>query len=395
MGSKKAKVLIVHNYYQLSGGEDTVVDNEKKLLEEHGHEVFFYGRDNAELNNMGLLKKLLLPVNMVFNLKTYREIKALIQNEHFDIVHVHNTLLLISPSVYYAAVSSGIPVVQTVHNFRLLCPAATFYRNNSICEDCVKTGLRCAVIHSCYRGSKMQTLACVINTKLHRFTGIHGKIHYICLTEFNKKKLLQLKQIKEDKIFVKPNFSGGDTEFIPAEQRENRMIFVGRLDPLKGIKLLLHAWKHMGTSAPELLVCGTGPLEKWCRQYVAENQLSHVRLKGFVPHTETRNLIGRSKALLLPTQWYEGFPMSIVEAFSVGTPVICSDLGNAGSIVAEGLTGCKFKYDSVEELINAVRRLGTYKNLCQKTFSEYAKRYAKEENYKKLAGIYETISWHM
>lgn len=207
MDERKYRILQVHNYYQIPGGEDTVVANEKKLLEDHGHTVIQYTRNNSELKSFSKFRKLLLPFTTIFNLRTYRDVKRIIKEEHIDIVHVHNTLNLISPAVYYAALKCRTPVVQTVHNFRLLCPGATFYRDGHICEDCVEHGLSCAIKHSCYRGSKAQTLVCVVNTWIHRMTGVYGKINYICLTEFNKEKLLQLKQIKSEKVFIKPNFT--------------------------------------------------------------------------------------------------------------------------------------------------------------------------------------------
>ncbi len=209
----KIKILIVHNYYQIPGGEDTVVENEKKLLEDHGHEVLLYSRHNSELKTLSKLQKIFLPITTVFNPRTYKEVKRIIREKHVDIIHVHNTLSLISPSVYYAAFSCKVPVVQTIHNFRLLCPGATFYRDGHICEDCVSNGLGCAVRHSCYRGSRAQTLACVINTWIHRKIGTYGKLNYICLTEFNKRKLLELNRpgkkqiIDPERVFIKPNFT--------------------------------------------------------------------------------------------------------------------------------------------------------------------------------------------
>lgn len=383
----KEKILIVHNYYQIPGGEDSVVANEKKMLEAYGHKVILYSRNNGELKEMPKLQKLFLPITTIFNPKTYCDIRKLIKTENIEVVHVHNTLNLVSPAVYYAAKSMRIPVVQTVHNFRLLCPGATFYRNGSICEECVEQGLWCAVKHKCYRESRIQTLACVLNTWFHRMTGIYGKINYICLTEFNRQKLLTLKQIKKEKVFVKPNFVENEDGFIPEKNRENQYIFAGRLDKLKGIEMLFDAWKKMGNTAPRLVVCGTGPMETWCKLFVQQNRVN-IELRGSLSNVKVRKLIANSKALILPTQWYEGFPMSIVEAFSVGTPVICSDLGNAGSIVEEGVTGCKFKADSVENLIIAINRC---KGLHKSTLQVYQEKYTQEKNYKKLTDIYTAV----
>lgn len=383
---EKPTILQVHNRYQIPGGEDTVAENERRLLEAQGHRVVRYFRDNKEMKDFSLLQKLLLPVTTVFNPRTYREVRRLIRTEHIDIVHVHNTLNLISPSVYYAALAEGVPVVQTVHNFRLLCPGATFYRDGHICEDCLHGGLGCAVKHSCYRGSRLQTLACVISTKIHRMTGIYGKLNYICLTEFNREKLLNLKQVRPERVYVKPNFVENDPEpILPEERRRNQMVFAGRLEKLKGVDVLLKSWKLLGENAPQLILCGTGPLEDWCRDYIREHAVQNVQMRGFTPNAEVRRLMAQSRALILPTRCYEGFPVSIVEAFSVGTPVLCSDLGNAGSIVTEGVTGRKFQPDSPEDLAWAV---GTSGGMCESTYAQYLSGYTAERNYETLEAIY-------
>lgn len=389
-GFDKKKILIVHNYYQIPGGEDTVVINEKHMLEKNGHEVILYSRSNTELKEMGKLSKLFLPFITVFNLKTFCDIRKVIKESKIDIVHVHNTLNLISPSVYYAAKSLKVPIVQTVHNFRLLCPNATFYRDGHICEDCINKGLICAVKHNCYRGSKLQTLACVINTKLHRLTGIYSKLNYICLTEFNKKKLLYLRQIRNANIYVKPNFVEDMEKFVSAEKREDQYVFAGRLDKLKGIDILLKAWAKIGENAPRLVVCGTGPEEQWCKDFVEQNNVN-VDFRGFVSNEGVRELIAKSKALILPTRWYEGFPMSIVESYSVGTPVVCSDIGNTGSIVEQGVTGYKFEPESEEELVKAVKNLGKNTDIYNSTFNVYKMKYTEKSNYESLLNIYQSI----
>ena len=378
---KKQKVLIVHNYYQIPGGEDTVVANEKKMLEDNGHEVILYSRNNSELKEMTLVSKLMLPLTTIFNPKTYRDIKRIIKEQHVNIVHVHNTLSLISPAVYYAALKCKVPVVQTVHNFRLLCPGATLYRDGHICEDCIEHGLKCALKHNCYRGSKIQTFICAVSTKLHRMIGIYGKLNFICLTEFNKNKLLSLKQIKPEAVFVKPNFVETKAEIVPADRRLDQFVFAGRLDKLKGIDILLEAWQQMGDAAPKLIICGTGPMEDWCRGFVESNRLN-VEMRGFMPNDEVIKIIANSKALILPTQWYEGFPMTVAEALSVGTPVLGSDLGNVGALIENNINGWRFKSDDSSQLTNIVNK---YHSLS------FENRYNIEDNYSILTTIYKSV----
>lgn len=388
---KKQKILIVHNYYQIPGGEDTVVANEKKLLEDNGHDVVLYTRHNNELKSFSFWQKFSLPFTSIFNPRTYREIRQIIRKEQIDIVHVHNTLTLISPAVYYAALSCKIPVVQTIHNFRMLCPAATFYRDGHICEDCVEKGLWCAVKHKCYRDSKIQTLGCVINMMIHRMTGVFGRLNYICLTDFNRKKLLAIKQIKPDRVFKKPNFVDSPETIIPIEQRKNQFVFAGRIDKLKGVDILLEAWKLMGDEAPKLIICGTGPLDEWCRKYIIDNNLYQVEMTGFVSNTEVRKIISNSFALILPTQLFEGFPMTIVESYSVGTPVIGSNMGNVGSLVENFVTGNVFVSDSIFSLAETINQFESNPQLYFNVLFEFEQKYTNDKNYELLYSIYDMI----
>lgn len=389
MSERKQKILIVHNYYQIPGGEDTVVANEKKLLEDHGHVVILYTRHNEELKNLSITEKILLPFSTVFNCKTYKDVKKIIRTEKIDIVHVHNTLNMISPSVYYAAFSCGIPVVQTIHNFRLLCPGATFYRSGHICEDCVSKGLLCAVKHRCYRGSTLQTLACTISMWIHRRMGTYGKLNYICLTEFNKEKLLSLKQIKKDHVYVKPNFVDAFDDYEISENRKKQIVFAGRLDKLKGVDFLLKAWNKLEKSEMRLIICGMGPLEEWCKNYIKSHHLDNVEMRGFVSNKEVKEMLSESMALILPTQWYEGFPMTILESFSVGTPVLGSAIGNVGNLIKEHVNGSCFSVDDENDLLYAIKNLDISYNTV---YEHYRDKYSAESNYRILEEIYEKIS---
>ena len=384
---RKENVLIVHNFYKIRGGEDTVVTNEKKLLEEHGHKVVLYSRDNSELDNHKIFSRLLLPFASVFNVKTYRAVKKIIKKEKIDVVHVHNTLAIVSPAVYYAAKKMKVPVIYTLHNFRLLCPAGVLYRDGSICEDCLDKGFKCAVKHKCYRNSRLQTLSSVFVQKFHRFTGIYKKINYICLTRFNKEKMLRHGQISEDRIFIKPNFCESDGIAKPFVERSG-FVFVGRLEEIKGVKFLLEAFADPRLSEYKLTLLGTGELEEYCKKYVADNGLKNVELRGFTPHDEVLTITSESKGLILPTLVYEGFPMTIVEAFSVGTPVICPDTGNAGDIVKDGVCGKKYAQCDKEGFINAVKYVDETAGLNETALGEYLNNYTAERNYAILSEIY-------
>ena len=363
--TKQPAVLLVHDYYQVPGGEDVVVANEKHLLETHGHAAALYARRNEEISRMGALEKIRSALGMFFSIRTYREVRRSIRENRISLVHVPNTLPLIGPAVYYAALREGVPVVQTVHTFRLLCPNALFYRDGHICEDCTKKGLHCAVKHRCYRGSRLQTVLCVLSTRLHRALKTYSRLHYITLTDFNRQKLLALEQIPPENVSVKPNFVEPPETIVPYAVRENQVVYIGRLDALKGIRL-----------------------EAWCREYLTREKLKQAELRGFVPNSAARALMGQSKALILPTQWYEGFPMTIVEAFSVATPVICSDLGNAGSLISDGVTGFKFPADSAEQLAQTLNRLQHAESVSEGALKTYQENFTAEANYRQLMAIY-------
>lgn len=379
-------ILIAHNYYQIPGGEDTVVENEKALLEKHGHKVVLYSRSNAELKNMSRVEKLLLPITTIFNPHTYRDIKRLIRENNIEIVHVHNTLNVISPAIYYAARACNVPVVQTVHNFRLVCPAATFYRENKICEDCLQHGLKCAIKHNCYRRSKLQTLACVLTLMIHRILGIYKKINYICLTEFTKDKIKSV--VDSERVYIKPNFVYDQKG---QNQPEDYYIFVGRIEEIKGLNVLVDAFKQM--PAKKLKIVGKGNLSEHIAQRLKEDKIQNVELLGFKPHDEVNTLLQHAKALIMCSQWYETFGMVIAEAYSNGVPVIVGRIGNIKELVKETVTGELFSYNDPQDLIDAIERFerkpqGEY---SKNAYEYYRSHLTDDKNYVMLRTIYEQV----
>lgn len=399
-------VLIIHNEYRIAGGEDTVAANEEKLLAEHGHRVIVYKRSNKELDNYTGIKKLLLPFTSVFSLRSYREVKKLIEDNYVDVVHVHNTLTLVSPSVYYAAFRCNVPVVQTMHNFRLLCPGGSFFMedegNGHICEQCVSKGLSCAVRNSCYRHSKAQTIVSAAVLKIHRMLGTYKKINFICLTEFNRYKLLMLnngrkKIINPARVYVKPNFTYDLAETMGKLSDTHGSIsgryyvYVGRLEKLKGTELLVDAFAKLPDR--KLVIMGNGPLEETLKKRIADNGYKNIVMAGRVTGEDYVKFLGGAQAVISSSQCYETFGMSIAESYSLSVPAIAGDIGNIGDIVKEGVTGIHFQYDSPDALIGAVKRFETMNRdgLAANARRYYEDNLTPQSNYSRLKEIYDDI----
>lgn len=399
-------VLIIHNEYRIAGGEDTVAANEEKLLAEHGHRVIVYKRSNKELDNYTGIKKLLLPFTSVFSLRSYREVKKLIEDNYVDVVHVHNTLTLVSPSVYYAAFRCNVPVVQTMHNFRLLCPGGSFFMedegNGHICEQCVSKGLSCAVRNSCYRHSKAQTIVSAAVLKIHRMLGTYKKINFICLTEFNRYKLLMLnngrkKIINPARVYVKPNFTYDLAETMGKLSDTHGSIlgryyvYVGRLEKLKGTELLVDAFAKLPDR--KLVIMGNGPLEETLKKRIADNGYKNIVMAGRVTGEDYVKFLGGAQAVISSSQCYETFGMSIAESYSLSVPAIAGDIGNIGDIVKEGVTGIHFQYDSTDALIGAVKRFETMNRdgLAANARRYYEDNLTPQSNYSRLKEIYDDI----
>lgn len=400
---KQYRILQVHNFYQIPGGEDVVVRNEKRLLEEHGHKVFTYYRSNKELSEKGILGKLLLPFTAVYSLRTLREIKQLIKENQIDIVHVHNTLTMVSPSVFYAAFQCRVPVVQTLHNFRMLCPAGSFFRDNVICEECVSDGLKCAVKHKCYRNSTLQTIVSAMILKIHRMLGTYRKVNFICLTEFNKAKLLDSldsenvpenkKTVDANRVYIKPNFTFAEG-ITPSNSQgtEEYYLFAGRVEALKGIDVAIKAFEKIPDKL--LYVAGNGPMMEEMQAYVKEHDIHNIKFLGYLQKEEMTERFYHAKAVIMTSQCYEAFAMTIAEAYSYGVPVIAGRVGNMEGMVKEGITGVKFRYDSAEDLAQKVQEFERLdiKALKENARAFYQTRLRPEDNYQKLMEIYEDIS---
>ena len=375
------RILVVHNRYQAAGGEDAVVDDEIALLRERGHAVEAYLRDNRELEHMGALDAF---GQALWARRSARELDALLAAFRPDVVHVHNTFARVSASVYWAAARASVPVVQTLHNFRLMCVQAMFLRDGRVCEDCVGRAPWRGVLHKCYRGSRAQSAGLAAVVGLHRALGTyrHRVARYIALTEFCRRKFIE-GGLPAHKIMVKPNFVPDARP--PCEPRRGGL-YVGRLSPEKGIDVLLAALDEV--PGAELDVVGAGP--------EASKVAAHprARLLGWRAAHEVRARMARAAYLVMPSLWYENFPRTLVEAFAAGLPVIASRLGALEELVEDRFTGLLFEPGSAPGLARriaaaerqpeAMRRMGRHARLVYETV------YTPATNYQQLMAIYDS-----
>jgi glycosyltransferase involved in cell wall biosynthesis len=385
------KIMLVHNFYQHPGGEDRVFAQERRLLESHGHDVVTYQRSNSEELGRSALQKLGLPMKLYWAADSYRCVQALLGKETPQVVHVHNTFFQISPAIFSACYEAGIPVIQTLHNFRLLCPAATYFRNGQICEQCRESGLWQGVWHACYRESRAATAAVAIMLAMHRRarTWIDKVTLHIVLTQFSRRKFTE-GGLPAEKIAVKPNFISPD----PGAKKEpgDGAVFVGRFWPEKGVATLLRAWQHLRVPI-SLRILGDGPLRGKLEQMAYDWGLSNVTFLGHVDNDVSQAAIKNARMLIFPSENYENFPVTIIEAMACGTPVVCSRLGVMQEIVTDRVTGLHFtpgdEADLADKLTWAWGHPDEVEAMGRAARREYEQKYTAETNYAALMSIYQ------
>lgn len=379
------KILQVHNYYQQTGGEDTVVAQEKALLESNGHQVTTYYKHNDVINSIKGVQKIELLKETTWSKKTYKEVDAILKNEKVDICHVHNTLPIISPSIYYACNNNNVAVVQTLHNYRLICTNGLLMRDGRICEDCLGRSAYGAISKKCYRNSAIQTYAVARMLQKNKRMGTWSKKvdAYLCLTEMAKQKFIE-HGLPKEKLIVKPNFV--NIQLSPKENKEDYLLFAGRLTASKGVGLIISLSEKINYP---IKVVGSGEL------YDQLKERGNIELLGKKPHQETLELIRSAKALLFPSMWYEGMPMTIIEAFALKTPVIASDLGAMSSMIQHQKTGLLFDPSSINSLLEKVNyclnQNIAMRSIANNAFMKYETEYSSNANYRMLKEIYSTL----
>lgn len=372
------RILLIHNKYLNYGGEDAVVDNEFRLLGERGMVVKRIFFDNVAIN----------PSKLFYNKDSYKIIDNAIQEFLPDVIHIHNIFYQASPSILYAAKKRNIPVVMTLHNFRLLCPKGLFLRNSKLCLKCKSLKFPYhAIIYKCFQESYMKTIA------LSSFLGVNNTLNtwnkkidrFIVLTPFIKKVFLESSlKVDKEKIIVKPNSTD---DFISekglVKQRKN-FLFVGRLSTEKGIHLLIEAFNQMPKITLEVI--GEGDLMPILSKMAKSNIVFH----GKKDRSFIKDKLEQAKALILPSIWYEGLPNTIIEAFSAGTPVLASDIDNINNIIEDNYNGKLFDVKNIKSIVQTVIDFNdsNTSQFNEKARETFQKKYSHEVNYKNLKKIY-------
>ena len=380
------RIIVAHNFYQQAGGEDQVYRAEVELLREFGHAVVPFEVRNDDVAAMG---KLALAAATVWNRSIASRLGEAVRTARADVVHFHNTFPLISPAAYYAARRAGAAVVQTLHNFRLMCPVALFYRDGKPCEDCLGKPIAWpGVVHGCYRGSRATTAVTAGMVAAHRAIGTWDRAvdAYVCLTHFARDKFVA-GGLPVDRLHVKPNFvhpdpgvrAGGD----------GSAVFVGRLSEEKGVLPLLAAWEHL--SVP-LTVIGSGPLADRVAAAAARNPA--IRAVGRQTLDQIYDTVGRASVLVLPSVCYETFGRVAAEAFAVGTPVVASGHGAVADVVgSDGRLGTLFTPGDPTSLAEAVlnqlaRPAEQQRTMRQQARAEFVAKYTGAANHSMLLDVY-------
>jgi glycosyltransferase involved in cell wall biosynthesis len=377
----RMKILVAHNAYQHRGGEDTVVEAEVALLRDYGHEVELYRQHNDAIKQM---PRAAAAVSTIWSRRSAGEVDRLCESFQPDVIHVHNTFPLISPSLYWTAARRKVPVVQTLHNFRLLCPQAIFLRDGKVCEDCVGKLPWRSVTRKCYRDSALQSAVVTGMLAAHRAIGTYRErvTRYIALNAFARDKYIE-GGLPSDLIRIKPNFVPSTAA--PDCTLRRGGLYVGRLSSEKGLEVLADAVRRL--RQPDLDVIGSGPLAPLARDVLGD------RCLGYRPLDDIMARMHAAQFLVVPSICYENSPRTIVEAFACGLPVIASRLGALIDIVKDGVTGLLFNPGDAADLADKIAWARSHPEqmlrMGRAARAEYEANYTPQHNYKLLMDIYD------
>lgn len=387
------RILLVHNRYRsaMPSGENRVVDQEGEALAAVGHEVRRFTRESDEISQWSLLKKASLPARTIWNWESFHDLKAVLGEYQPEVVHVHNTFPLLSAAVLHACRDAGVPVVATMHNYGLACANRAFFRDGAVCHDCANRRPVSAVLHGCFRDSRPATLPVAVAMTAHRRAWRSLVSAYILISA-SQRDLLHGVGLPEDRVFVRYNLITRRDRLQTAP--EPMVVYAGRLDEVKGVRLLMAGWDRYREEAGEpglrLAIAGAGTLDGEVTAWASTRP--SVVLTGALSSAECAGLISRARAVLLPSAWEETFGLVAIEAMAAGVPPIAAGHGSFPELITPGVDGMLFDPGDPAALGRAIadverdpERYATYGEHARKT---YEQRFDPERNLEELLEIY-------
>jgi glycosyltransferase involved in cell wall biosynthesis len=393
------RILLVHNRYRSGApsGENHVVDQEGEALAGLGHEVIRFGRSSDEIGQWSVARKASLPARVIWSRGTYRDLKAVLREQRPEVVHVHNTLPLLSASVLYACRDARVPVVATIHNYMLACANGMFFRQGAVCHDCAH-GLQVrAVVHGCYRGSRAATVPVALAKGLHRQAWGSLVSAYIFISAAQR-DLHREVGLAPGRVFLRYNLIPRRGR--PRVARTPTVVYAGRLHEVKGVRLLMAGWDRYraksGAPGLNLVIAGGGPLEDEVAAWASARP--SVEMTGTVSHDRCAELISRARAILLPSAWEEPFGLVAVEAMAAGVPAIAAGHGSFTELITPGVDGVLFSPGDPAALALAIadadQNPGPYEVYGDQARQTYERRFDPERSMDELLGIYRFAITH-
>jgi glycosyltransferase involved in cell wall biosynthesis len=393
--ARRLRILVVHNYYGSAApsGENSAVDAEIAMLRRAGHEVLTFTRQSDEIRDDGWRGLFHGGLTVTWNAVELLRFRKRLRELRPDIVHVHNTFPLISPAVFWV-MRSVAASVMTLHNYRIYCASALLLRDGSVCTRCLdESSVRSALRYGCYRQSRIATLPLAQSIAVHRALGTwRSRVDaFIAVTEFQRDTMVAA-GLPSSRMHVKPNFFSGSPAVVDWQDRRDVVLYVGRLTPEKGVEYVIRAWLEMGASAPPLRVVGEGPLREALERLAQSRGAAKIEfLGGIAPEFVVREL-SVAKLLLVPSIWFEGFPLVLQEAFAVGTPSAVSNLGSLPTIVQDGSNGLVFEPRSPKAIVELIGRVWGDEALLAKLSAgaraSFEAHYTEDKNHRELMQIY-------
>lgn len=357
MSTDSLRVLVVHNRYRSEqpSGENHVVDQEASLLADAGHQVRVFERRSDDIASMALLDRATVPLRVPWNAAVRADLTARLSAERPDVVHIHNTFPLISPSAVAACVDAGVPAVATLHNYTMVCAPGTLYRDGRVCTECTGRLPLPAVRHGCYRGSRLASIPMAVNMAANRHRWWSGIARFFCISDAQR-ELLAHAGMPAERLTVKHNFVVD-----PGSRRDGageHVLYLGRLTEEKGVRLLMAAWDNvaaLGGLGMPLVLAGTGPLQEEVAQWARDRE--DVRYLGLRSKAECSELTARSAAVVAPSTWMETFGLVVVEAMAAGVPAVAAGHGSFVELVEDGVTGLLHRPGDPDSLAACLRRI--------------------------------------